>query len=486
MGTATIDNIETPADLGTGYVAGPFDAPMPMLDVDSVPQTASQLAPAGGRCPIGYKLFILLNAVLFVRPAELVPDWENLPIFQCIIIACLIASWPVILPQLKWSSLKKNPITLCVIGLLPAIMLSHLSHRDTYYARTGAIEFSKVIAYYLLLVGLIDSPRRLRSFLLVIAGFVLVTAILSLMNHFGLIQIEALEDLLEGYDDNLPPDQQTGVIVRIRAMGIFNDPNDFCLILNAAAFICLHWLLKERNWFYKFLWALPIALSLYAVALTQSRGGFLATLAGVVVLVFTRLSRKKAIALSVLLLPAIFILFAGRSTDIDVDNKNDTAQGRIIIWRDAMMVFHRNWTFGLGENMLPDEIGHVAHNSYVHGYAELGFFGGTIFVGAFYLSMLGLARLRPKKAPDLSPELASLRLCLLPVLAEYMMGMYSLSRNYIDTTYLVLGVVAAYLVLARGAGFQLPALNWRLARNVVLASIGCVLYFELFVRVMAH
>lgn len=484
MGSATVDNIDAPDEAGTGYFAGPFDssidsggAPRPELGV---------VAGATSRCPIGYGLFILLNAVLFVRPAEIVPDWDGLPIYQCIIIACLIASWPVILPQLTWSSLKKNPITLCVLGLLPAIILSHLSHGDTFYARQGGTEFSKVILYYLLLVGLIDSPTRLRSFLLIITGFVLVTAILSLMTHFGLIHIEALEDLLEGYNDDLPPEAQVGVIVRIRAMGIFNDPNDFCLILNAAAFICLHFLLGQRGWLFRFLWALPIALSLYGVALTQSRGGFLATLAGALVMVFSRLPWKRAVWIAALLLPGMLVLFAGRSTNIDVNDEGDTAQGRILLWRDSMVVFHHNRYFGLGENMIVDEIGHVSHNSYVQAYAELGFLGGTFFAGAFYLSVLGVGRLRPRKAPGLDPQLVSLRLCLLPVLAEYMMGMYSLSRNYVNTTYLMLGVVGAYLALADASGFDVPIMNRRLVRNVVLASIGCVLYFEVFVRTMAH
>lgn len=470
--------------------------------LDSAP---SVLAPAGGRCPTGYALFILLNAIQFVRPGELFQALEG-SYYQGIIIVCLIASWPVVLPQLKWSSLKRNPITLCVVGLLPAVILSHLRHGDTWYARMGAIEFTKIVVYYLLLVGLIDSPQRLRSFLRVITAFVLVTACLSLLNHFGVIHIPALDDLLEGgYDPDLPLEAQPGVIVRLRAMGIFNDPNDFCLILNAAAFICLHFLLGNRNWSVKFLWALPISLCLWGVALTQSRGGFLGLSMGLLVLVFTRLPRKKAIWISLLLLPVMLVLFAGRSTNIDVNNDNDTAQGRIHLWREAMIVFHRNPLFGVGEDMLPDEIGLVAHDSYVQAYAELGLLGGTFFAGAFYLAVSGFRRLRADRACGagfqacpgnsagseacttmLGPELASLRLCLLPVLAEYMMGIYSLSRNYVNTTYLVLGLVAAFLALADGAGFAVPIMNRRLARNVLLASVGCVLFFEVFCRTMAR
>src|SRR5689334_2913279 len=42
-------------------------------------------------------IFLALNAVLFLRPAELVPQLEGVAIYNCLIIACLATS----LPQLR-------------------------------------------------------------------------------------------------------------------------------------------------------------------------------------------------------------------------------------------------------------------------------------------------------------------------------------------------------------------------------------------------
>ncbi|HZL36080.1 MAG TPA: O-antigen ligase family protein [Tepidisphaeraceae bacterium] len=434
---------------------------------------------------LGFALFILVNAVLFVRPAEIVPGWENLPIYEILILGCLLASLPVVLPKLAWSSLRENPITVCVLGLLVAVFVSNAAHGDLWSARMGAMEFSKVVIYYLLLVGLIDSPARLRTFLLVIAGFIFCTAILSLLNHHGTIDLPSLSELREGYGEDSVTGE-THYIYRLRAMGIFNDPNDFALILNTAIFIALHWVLMQKRWLLKLAWALPIALLVYALTLTQSRGGFLSLLAGLVVLLFLHIRWKRAIFVCALLLPAMLLAFGGRLTNIDVENSNDTAQGRVLLWRDSLELFHHVPLFGIGQGNLADEIGHVAHNSYVHGYAEMGFFGGTFFVGAFYLAATAIGKLRPVALPWLPDDLRSLRLCLLPVLASYMMGLHSLSRTYGNATYMIFGLLAAFMTLVAAAGIQTPTLNPRLARRVVVASVGCVLYFEVFVRVFAH
>src|SRR5690349_2170625 len=97
------------------------------------------------RCGIGFALFLLLNAVLFIRPAEIFPSLLGLPIYEVVIVACIAASWPVIVEQLSPAAIAARPGTLFVVALLPAIVLSHLSHGNTYDARVGAAEFLKVL-----------------------------------------------------------------------------------------------------------------------------------------------------------------------------------------------------------------------------------------------------------------------------------------------------------------------------------------------------
>ena len=442
------------------------------------------------QCRLGFILFILVNAVLFVRPAEIIHGIDGWPIYEVVIVACLLGSLPVVLPQLAWGSLRRNPITLCVIGLMPAIALSHLSHGNFYDARLGTIEFLKIVIYYLLLVGLIDSAARLRLFLLIIALFIVCTAIVALLNHHGVIEVPGLTETRDEYgEDELG---QPILIYRLCAMGIFGDPNDLALILNFALFIFAFWLFEAKRWLVRLALLAPIATLLHALVLTQSRGGFLSLLAGIIVLVFTRVRLKRAILITAVALPAILMAFSGRITNFDITNSQDTAQGRIQLWSESLVLFHQWPLFGIGQGNLADELGHVAHNSYVHGYAELGIFGGTLFVGALYLGMVAISRLRARKSTEgcaaqrNSDELLALRQCLLPAVAAYLVGLYSLSRTYGNATYLVVGLAAAFLALRAARETDTAKLSFRLVRNVGLVSIGCVAYFELFVRLFAQ
>src|SRR5260370_8686708 len=111
--------------------------------------------------PIPFFLFVLLNAVLFIRQAEIMPELTGLPIYEWVILACLAVSIPGVLALLKPSSLVQQPITVCVLVLLPPIILSHLAHFNLYSARWSAYDFFHVAIYYLFFVSLLTSSPPL-------------------------------------------------------------------------------------------------------------------------------------------------------------------------------------------------------------------------------------------------------------------------------------------------------------------------------------
>src|SRR3954452_8179869 len=85
-----------------------------------------------GTSGVAWLLFLLLNATLFMRPAEIVPQLEGWPIYNAIILCCLALALPQMLQRLQGRSLLADPITLCVFGILPAIVLSLLAQGDTW------------------------------------------------------------------------------------------------------------------------------------------------------------------------------------------------------------------------------------------------------------------------------------------------------------------------------------------------------------------
>ena len=56
----------------------------------------------------------------------------------------------------------------------------------------------------------------------------------------------------------------------------------------------------------------------------------------------------------------------------------------------------------VGKGEFAEGVGHVAHNSYVHCYTELGLLGGTFFFAAFYISLAYLRRLGAARRGDLT------------------------------------------------------------------------------------
>src|SRR5262249_3175073 len=100
--------------------------------------------------------------------------------------------------------------------------------------------------------------------------------------------------------------------------------------------------------------------------------------------------------------------------------------------------------FGVGMNRYDQLVGHVAHNSYLHAFTELGLFGGTLFVGACYISWRALSGLAALRRRIVDPEMGRSQPYMAAAFAGYATGMMTLTLNYIVPTYLMLGLAAAY------------------------------------------
>jgi putative inorganic carbon (hco3(-)) transporter len=437
-----------------------------------------------GRFGAGYILFVLATATLFIRPAEVFPSLVGLPIYEVLIASCLILSLGGVLERLRWTFLVKNPGVLCVIGLLPAIILSHLSHGNFYSARMCAIDFSKILIYFLLLIALVDSPARIRQFLAFMILFVLATAILAILQYHGLINLEALRPLERG--DSIDPETgERTYFLQLQASGLFSDPNDFSLILVTGLIAVGYFIIESATWIRRAGWGLILPLFGYALALTKSRGGFLAMLAGVAAYMGMQMGWKRAAKWGMIVMPLLLFLFAGRQTNINLTDENDTAQGRILLWRDGLAFFKGSPIFGIGKDQYAEEAGLVAHNSYVHSYAELGFFGGTLFLASF-LVPLNTCRLMNRAILG-GEGLCRLRVCITSILLAYGVGLFTLSRTSALPTYVVLALPSTFVAcIATQRGQSILVLSPRLIRDVLGASMLMIVCLDLLVRILAR
>ncbi len=430
-----------------------------------------------------FVLFLLATAVLFLRPQDYIPEAATLPLYLAVLSLATLVAVGAILPQASPAALRRRPITVCVCGLLVAAVLSHLSHGFLWGVRKAGTDFALILAYYFLAVAVLNTPQRLQRLLTSLAVFAVIISTLALLQYHGAITLPEQTVVQQREMDETG--EENIVIPRLCGTGLFNDPNDLCLLLIIGLGVGAYHLTNPNAGLIRLAWLGPLALFMYALALTQSRGGLLAFLVAVFVLFHARFGTLKAAALAGLALPVLMACFAGRQTSFTAGT--EAGMDRIDLWREAMVLFKESPIFGIGYSLFEDHAHLVAHNSYVHCYAEMGFFGGTLFLGAFLVALLTLYRLGQPgamtTAPTANPSLARLRPYLLAIMAGYATGMMFLSRAYIPPTYLVLAVTTAYASLAgKAPPLRMPQLNSWLVGRLALASMAFLVAMHLFVK----
>jgi hypothetical protein len=456
---------------------------------------------------MGFYLFLLANAMLFIRPQEIMPSLVGLQLYLPFIVGALLFTIEDLHNQLRWRTLMQQPVNFCVVGMLVAILLSRVSTGNFQYLDSSLIGMTKVILYYMVLVAVINTPRRLRIFLMFTAICATVMISLSVLDYRAFcdewIGNPDLNRVLE-LERHLLPDQRqilrhipdrNGVDVygneifffRLCGLGIFHDPNDLSLLIVLTCIVSVYFLTDRNLSALRSLWLVPIAIMALAMHYTYSRGGLLALGVGLVAWLCTRYGTKVAIAFGILGAMAVPVAL-GRAGNINISS--GTGQQRIQLWSDGLLaVRNSRLLFGIGEGKYPDVAGLVAHNSYVHSFVELGFFGGTLFFGCFFLPAYTFFLMKRYNFRIEHPELRRMFPYVAAILAEWCMGMCSLSRCYVAPTYMVAGIAAAFINLVgfyRAQPRPLLRLSPRTMAPWVTCSAALLMGAYLFVRVFAR
>jgi len=436
---------------------------------------------------MGFAFFLLLNLTLFVRPMEILPELEGVRLYEICILMSLVLSAPEILHFFSTRSLGDQPVTLCVLGLFGSTLLAQAGNPSELLRH--AEHFGKIFLYYVLAVGVLNSAARLRIFLVwLLVCFLLLTS-LTLLQYHEILHLPRVDTRL--LDPEL--DSETGELkqtFRLQGTGIFQDPNEFCGILAVAVPLCL-WALSGPARGLKPLWLALLLQVMYGIYLTKSRGGLLGLLAGMAVLSHARYGLKRTLLFGALAAPVVLVLFAGRQTELSTSS--GTAQSRLQLWSDWLGTFRQNPVFGNGLNLASAEdlqlqksvhdTGHLAHNSYLQAFADWGFPGGTLFLGAFCLAIWAVGRFRSTRTFILDPDLRRMQPFLLGVLASYAAGIFSLSMSDRVPTYLMLSLGCVFPLLARSVP---PVAPPRLTGRVFLALVGLAIGFLIFLYVFVR
>lgn len=456
---------------------------MPTL---AIPHPASTLSPAPRRAApatatgLGFFLFLLVNLALFVRPSDVVPQLAGVEFYFYLIVACFLVSFLDVLPCFSPERLDRSPVDVFVLAWLPIIVVSHLVHSQVEQAWEDGFAYFKIIVYYLLLVSLVTTPRRLKTFTSCLILCTLLTTIVSMLDFFKVIQL---------------PRPDPGLFVRFRidetrmyGPGIFADPNDVSVIISAAVLLVLGKLADKGN-HWRFLWVLVLPVFGAGFYLAQSRGGLLALAAGLGIMIRLKWGWSRAFLIGAVALPLAALLLAGRLTNIS--SQAETGQGRIQLWSEGLVMLRANPVFGVGMNGYADQAGQVAHNSFLQAYGDTGMVGGTIYFSMIVLALWGLYRhvlpaffVRNAPTPTIvDPDYRQIHPFLTGALVVCAAGMMTLTMNTLVTTYTFLGMASVFVERARTYPARSPI---KVDVNLVVVmgalSVAFVIGMFVFVR----
>jgi hypothetical protein len=435
---------------------------------------------------LAFGLFLLTTATLFLRPAELftwMADWQ---IYELLILSTFALAFQSFTGHFRWFMLARQPVSLCVMGVFLAIALSHVQYIYIGGVLDSGTLFLKTLIYYGLLITTVNSPGRLKTFLLTVAICSSTMVALCVLDFYEVYDFEFIQHLDD--TDSITDEGEVIFVRRMRGTGIFQDPNDMAMVICLTGVICSYFLTDPKASKLRVLWSVPMLILLVGLLSTKSRGGLLACGVAGLVLLAVRFGGRVAMGAGILGI-CILPLVAGRQADIDLE-EGGTGHERVTLWQEGFEELKSPAIlFGTGQGTYPDIAGLVAHNSFVHSYVELGLFGGTMFFGCFFFIGMQLYRIGRLPEPLMSEELIRLRPFVCAMCAGWCTSIFSLSRCYVVPTYLLIGTCAAYLNLVwihTQSGE--PLVIWNRGHAVRLATASgtmfCCLY--VFTAIMAR
>lgn len=214
---------------------------------------------------------------------------------------------------------------------------------------------------------------------------------------------------------------------RAGAYGMYHNQNDYSfIIIQTLPFFYMYWR-TERRFLLRWLLLASMVTSVLGILLCLSRGGMLAlVLEAFLALMLT--TRRNAKLLLLPLFAAVAIAGISYQWKMRAENQGslytytDAQDTRLDLWHAGVVMFAHNPILGVGSlrfgeyaktyvNLLPDDIGKNAHNTYLDVLACSGLLGIGCFIGMLWATF---RKLRPRVAdPPPMDRLEAARMAVL-------------------------------------------------------------------------
>jgi O-antigen ligase len=406
---------------------------------------------------------IFFTLLLYTRPEDSIPALTGL---QLPLIVSLVTLVSMLLQlMLNRTPFVRTPFIGMMVGFAVAGMLSGALAGVFAIASMALTRFVLLV---LLILNLVRTPQNYRIF---VTSIIVFTCYLAIFSIYLFLSGVATMDAGMG-----------AVVARSRGTGIFSDPNDLAGTIIAGMGLALIRVVQTKR-YTRACYIGIVALMLWAIVLTDSRGGLVALI--VMLGAFcVALMRRKAPAIVLAALVAGTLLLAAPSRMARFDTAEESANSRLRFWSEGLTQFGMHPLTGVGYRKFEDfNEGYVAHNSFVTCFAELGGVAYLCWMGCIYLAYRRNTCLEEgeRALAPVSTDLIGARLALL----GYLVAGFWTTRTYEPNLYIFLVLPVSQQIAARGKP-DLPFYSredrMKAYRQLLALSIGMICLIRIMVE----
>ncbi|HEY3412187.1 MAG TPA: O-antigen ligase family protein [Armatimonadota bacterium] len=336
------------------------------------------------------------------------------------------------------------------------------------------------VAFLMVLANVTTLPRfRLFSGAMVaVSVYLAIRAVMAF--HYG---IDRETYTMEQFTEQSEGMEEREVFYRACGPGFLADPNDFAQHLTLSiALLGAIW--RPRSPFRNLLLIfVPLVIMSYGIYITASRGALL----GIFLLLAFALKDRLGIGGPVLggAIVVGLVTFLGFGGGRAISVSSGSGGGRMDIWSDALFAFMSFPFRGVGFGSIRDYTYLTAHNTLLLCFTELGLIGYFFFVGLFVLTLWQLQsvlRLVPAGVPANTDTLRAVKTIRNSIILFLATGLF-LSRTYVITPYVLLGLGLAVFLMERGKeGSPVAAIKVPWVKYTLISMASSIVLIYLAVR----
>lgn len=409
---------------------------------------------------MGFALTILYVVLSYLSPEELVPALAPYHIQLVIAVLALLASTP----GLFHAGIGKLFSFYCLLAVLFFVLVSSTWNNGPGLGLRAAGDFGANSVVFLLVIANCQSLRRMKITVAVVA-FIAVYY----------VSRGAYALWSDNYSSEFLLHQHVGegteYLTRIEGLAFLNDPNDFAQLL--ICWLPLLWLWRDpdRRVWNLLLVYLPAGVLCAGLYLTHSRGGMLAL--GLVI--FLTVRNRLGAALSAVSVGFMGVGMMALNFTGGREISSEAGADRMEAWAAGLAFVKRSPLLGIGYGRFKEEFERTAHNSFVLCISEIGLVGYLCWLALIVAAIMGARWALQQEVqasateetsvsapgniefpwdvvepPSADESLAEYYGCIklfIHSLVGFLAAAWFLSRAYVLTLYLLLGLMTALTLL---------------------------------------